>query len=187
MEAALIVLHGTQRDRRIPLPETIFLLGRDPQCHLRPHCELVSKLHCAIAAWAGRVRVRDLRSRNGTFLNGRRIDGEVLVGDGDLLRIGSVAFAFRIRSQEGGPQTSAPRKDDLQWLLDSPSDEVILSPARRTVARLAPSDLGSGETAECGAADAATPTLPQPVVTKKRRTKVVSAGHHLRDYFERHQ
>lgn len=184
MEAALIVLHGTQRDRRIPLPETIFLIGRDRQCHLRPHCELVSKLHCAVAAWAGRVRVRDLRSRNGTFLNGRRIDGEVLVADGDLLRVGSVALAFRIRSQEGGPQTVPPRRDDVQWLLDSPSDEVILSPGRKTVARLAPGDADAGDPSECGTAEAAPVASPVPVGTK-RRTKVVSAGHHLREYFER--
>jgi len=184
MEAALVVLHGTQKDRRIPLPETIFLIGRDRQCHLRPHCELVSKLHCAIAAWAGRVRVRDLRSRNGTFLNGRRIDGEILVADGDLLRVGSVALAFRIRSQQGGPQTVPLQRDDVQWLLDSPSDEVILSPGRKTVARLAPSDAERGDPSECGTAEAA-PVASAPVGAK-RRTKVVSAGHHLREYFERH-
>jgi len=79
MAAKLNVVEGKHKDREIPLPETIFLVGRDRQCHLRPHCELVSKLHCAIAAWAGKVRVRDLKSRNGTFLNGKQIDGEVNV------------------------------------------------------------------------------------------------------------
>ncbi len=88
MEVKLLVLEGKHKDREIPLPETIFLIGRDKQCHLRPHCQLVSKLHCAIAAWAGKVRVRDLKSRNGTFLNGQPVQGEVLVGDGDRLQVG---------------------------------------------------------------------------------------------------
>ena len=90
MEVKLVVLNGKHKDREIPLPSTIFLIGRDRQCHLRPHCPLVSKLHCAIAPWAGRVRVRDLKSRNGTFLNGQPIDGEVLVGDGDRLQAQAV-------------------------------------------------------------------------------------------------
>jgi pSer/pThr/pTyr-binding forkhead associated (FHA) protein len=165
VEASLL-LAGARDDRRIPLPETIFLIGRDRQCHLRPHCELVSKLHCAIAAWAGKVRVRDLRSRNGTYVNGRRIDGEVVVGNGDQLRVGSLVFVFRIKDADGTPVTLPIAKREVQWLLDSPPDEAVLSPGRRTQVR------------------AAADESPAPAAAK-RRTRVVSAGGHLRDYFDR--
>jgi pSer/pThr/pTyr-binding forkhead associated (FHA) protein len=175
MEASLFLLGGSRDDRRIPLPETIFLIGRDRQCHLRPHCELVSKLHCAIAAWAGKVRVRDLRSRNGTYVNGQRIHGEVVVADGDQLRVGSVVFAFRIKTADGTPATAPLNPDDLRWLLEAPPDEVVLSPARQTRVRI---DEPAGT--EDLPADATIPAL-------KKRTKIVSAGRHLHDYFEQHK
>jgi pSer/pThr/pTyr-binding forkhead associated (FHA) protein len=161
VEAALIVLEGKYRDREIPLPETIFLIGRDPQCHLRPHCPLVSKLHCAIAAWAGKVRVRDLKSRNGTFLNGQPVDGEVAVADGDRLQVGTLVFGFRIKVEKGAPLPAPVREEDVRWLLNLPADAPVLSPTRRTVIKGAEAD--EADEAESGIA--------------------VSAGQYLRDYF----
>ena len=166
MEAALIVLEGKYRDREIPLPETIFLIGRDTQCHLRPHCPLVSKLHCAIAAWAGKVRVRDLKSRNGTLLNGQPVDGEVTVADGDRLQVGSLVFGFRIKAERGSPLPAPVREEDVRWLLNLPADSHVLSPTHRTVIKGAAA--GEAEEAESGIA--------------------VSAGQYLRDYFgQRHR
>ena len=166
MQAALIVRTRSGDGRLIPLPETIFLIGRDPQCHLRPHCELVSQLHCAIAGWAGMVRVRDLRSRNGTFVNGRRVWGEQVVGDGDQLRIGSLAFTFRIRTADGLPIPVPPDRQAVQWLLDAAPDEAVLSSARRTRVRL------SADEPETAAEE-----VPD-------RDRLVSAGRYLRDYFD---
>jgi pSer/pThr/pTyr-binding forkhead associated (FHA) protein len=171
MEVRLIVLEGKHKDREIPLPETIFLIGRDRQCHLRPHCPQVSKLHCAVAAWAGRVRLRDLRSRNGTLLNGKAIQGEVLVDDGDQLQVGSLVFAFRIKHEEG-VLASLPIKDEreVQWLLESPADSSILAGQTRVMPTPAELD-GNEKTAPRGA-------------KKARGGKTVSAGQHLRTYFE---
>ena len=60
MHVKLVVAKGKAKCREIPLPPTIFVIGRGSQCHLRPHCSRVSKLHCAIARWAA----DDLRSTN---------------------------------------------------------------------------------------------------------------------------
>jgi predicted component of type VI protein secretion system len=169
MKAAITIDEGGQQGRVIPLPETVFLIGRDPQCHLRPHCPSVSKLHCAIAAWAGVVRVRDLKSRNGTLLNGKLIDGEAVVRDGDHLKVGTLGFTFKITNDDGLPMTAPINERELQWLLETPSDADILSSATPT--RIIP--------AECDPATAGQPGAP----VRKRRSKVVSAGKHLRDYF----
>jgi pSer/pThr/pTyr-binding forkhead associated (FHA) protein len=170
MQARLIVLDGKQRGREIPLPETIFLIGRAPQCHLRPHCPSVSKLHCAIAAWAGKVRVRDLKSRNGTLLNGRPVNGEAVVHDGDNLQVGTLHFTFSIRHADGTLSTPPVDEQDVKWLLDAPPDSEILSASRPTcILPVVP---------ESSDAD---PTVP---LRSKRPSKVVSAGQHLRDYIE---
>jgi len=184
MEAKLIVLEGKHKDQEIPLPETIFLIGRDGQCHLRPHCQLVSKLHCAIVPWAGKLRVRDLKSSNGTFLNDQQINGEVVAIDGDRLRVGSLLFAVRVFVRRSVPQVAPIKERDVKWLLDAPADSEVLSPAIPTVmvdrseviARAGLNDTDSV---------AMSPTAEAPAVAKKSGSKSVSAGQHLRDYFEK--
>jgi pSer/pThr/pTyr-binding forkhead associated (FHA) protein len=183
MEVKLVVLNGKHKDREIPLPSTIFLIGRDRQCHLRPHCPLVSKLHCAIAPWAGRVRVRDLKSRNGTFLNGRPVDGEVLVGDGDRLQVGALAFVFRINKAEGAPLAPPVKEDDVAWLLNTPADSSVLLPTRPTSVLPSTGALGEGADAKHAGAQE-----PAPAATgNKRGSKAISAGQHLRDYLDQHK
>ena len=175
MEARLVVLDGKQKGREIPLPETIFLIGRDPQCHLRPHCPSVSKLHCAVAAWAGRVRVRDLKSRNGTFLNGQPVHGEAAVRDGDQLQIGTLSFSFWIKNKDGTVHTGPIEEKEVEWLLEASEDAEALSVGQRTC--LLPA-IPDPEPVTNPAADSENPPK------RKRRSKVVSAGKHFRDYFD---
>jgi pSer/pThr/pTyr-binding forkhead associated (FHA) protein len=182
MEVKLIVLEGKHKNRVIPLPETIFLIGRDRQCHLRPHCQWVSKLHCAIAAWAGKVRVRDLKSRNGTLVNGQPIKGEVLVGDSDRLQVGTLIFAFRIKEEEGIPLVPPIREGDVRWLLDTPSDSAILSPSCQTALVPTSTTLAAGAEAKASSASEVGPGSPA-AAANTRGTKAISAGKHLRDYF----
>ncbi len=100
MDVKLIVLRGRAKDREIPLPASQFIIGRASRCHLRPHSELVSKVHCAIGRMAGnRVVVCDLKSRNKTFINGKPIAGSVRVSDGDVLTVGPLEFRFSINLQ----------------------------------------------------------------------------------------
>jgi pSer/pThr/pTyr-binding forkhead associated (FHA) protein len=187
MEVQLVVLEGKHKDCVIPLPETIFLIGRDPQCHLRPHCQGVSQLHCAIAAWAGKVRVRDLRSRNGTFLNGQPIRGEVTAEDGDRLQVGTLVFAFKIRNEEGSPR-AAPIKDerDVGWLLESPADSAVLEPASQTCVLPTTTALAENAATRPPGPEKAHHSGPASAAPTPG-SKAVSAGQHLRTYFKERQ
>jgi serine protease Do len=65
--------------------------GRHPQSDLRFDAEKdldVSTRHAAVALQGDRYVLRDLDSRNGTFVNGRKIDADVALSDGDKLRFG---------------------------------------------------------------------------------------------------
>ena len=166
MAVKLLVLEGVHTGREIPLPETIYLIGRDRQCHLRPHCRLVSQLHCAIAAWAGQVRVRDLKSRNGTFVNGRPVHGEVLVHDGDRLRVGSLVFAFHVCGSSINLAEPIRDPDEVDWLLDDVDDSDSLIPINQTVL----------------VADLKTLTADTPSGSHS-----LSGGQHLRDYLDARQ
>ena len=59
----------------------------------------VSRRHAVLHHPAGEApRVEDLGSRNGTFVNGRRIDGSSGLQPGDTLRFGNTVWAVEDRS-----------------------------------------------------------------------------------------
>ena len=59
----------------------------------------MSRRHCAVGMDNGQLVVSDF-SRYGTFLNGHRIDGSAVLQTGDLIRIGTPGFEFRLISAE---------------------------------------------------------------------------------------
>ena len=120
MKVSLLVLVGKAKGREIPLPSTQVVIGRLSVCHLRSDSELVSKLHCAIGRKAGHVLVRDLNSRNRTYINGKAIIGTVRVKDSDVLAVGPLRFRFAITGEEGVSPVQTICKGHIQWLMESP-------------------------------------------------------------------
>jgi pSer/pThr/pTyr-binding forkhead associated (FHA) protein len=176
MQASLVVLAGKQKDRKIPLPETLFIIGRDPLCHLRPHSNLVSRRHCAIACWGERVLIRDLKSANGTFLNHERITRQVEVQDGDLLEVGDLSFSCQITRYEDAPLQEL-RKDLVLWLRGESDDSEVLDPGVATA------------TIELSSMDFQATTNDESPQSTRAKTKAegsknLSAGKYLRDYLD---
>ncbi len=68
-------------------------VGRDPSNHIVLNDEFTSARHARIERKSNGFLVRDLRSRNGTFLNGNRVF-EALIKDGDRIRIGGTELLF---------------------------------------------------------------------------------------------
>jgi pSer/pThr/pTyr-binding forkhead associated (FHA) protein len=98
MKLSLVVAQGVHTGKVIPVTSTEFVIGRDPQCQLRPASPAVSKQHCGIAVRDGKVFVRDCGSTNGTFLNGEQIAGEREANSGDRLRVGPLEFDLKIEN-----------------------------------------------------------------------------------------
>jgi hypothetical protein len=83
-------------DRRRELPvEPLTTLGRGVRNQIRLQEPAVSTRHAEIRLTADGYRVYDLKSTNGTFVNGERVD-EAPLADGDRLMIGTFAFDFRL-------------------------------------------------------------------------------------------
>lgn len=70
----------------------VMTIGRDANNDLVLDNPTVSRFHAQIERVGQRFRVRDLRSSNGTFVNGQQIEGEVWLKQGDAVRIGRVRF-----------------------------------------------------------------------------------------------
>ncbi len=95
MKVALVVRSGKHSGQQILINRSQFLIGRAEECHLRPRSEAVSRLHCALLIEPGRVTLKDYGSKNGTFVNGQRVNGECLLKSGDLLQVADLSFEFR--------------------------------------------------------------------------------------------
>ena len=95
-EIGLLPLHGLAGSPLIPLPAAEELvLGRDPGGAgvkiADPRC---SRRHAAIVPVDGKFGVKDLGSKNGTWLNGERVHDTLPLAKGDHVRIGHAEFAF---------------------------------------------------------------------------------------------
>jgi pSer/pThr/pTyr-binding forkhead associated (FHA) protein len=79
-------------------PGAVKTVGRAPRADFVVDGALVSRLHCRLTAGADKLEVLDLKSTNGTYVNGRRIE-KAHLGDGDRLRVGRVEL--RVERQNG--------------------------------------------------------------------------------------
>lgn len=78
-----------------PLDGAQFTIGTDPKNDLRLDDDAVSALHAVLQSFPTGWTIRDLGSRNGTMVNGERIGSEVVLRDGDEVRIGRVRIVLR--------------------------------------------------------------------------------------------
>ncbi|MEV0603035.1 DUF1707 and FHA domain-containing protein [Streptomyces sp. NPDC050315] len=69
-------------------------IGRAPGAGLRLNDDTVSRSHAQLRTSGDVWLLRDLGSMNGTFVNGRRVLGEVAVHPGDHVTFGSVAYVL---------------------------------------------------------------------------------------------
>lgn len=90
MRPELTILSGPFAGQKIELTNKHFLIGRELDCQLRPASDLVSRHHCALLRDEYTLRIKDLGSKNGTFVNGQRVSGEVILSSNDVLTIGDI-------------------------------------------------------------------------------------------------
>ncbi len=117
----LRVLSGADAGRTVEIPaeQRSFVLGRVVGCDLVIRDEGASRHHAELRGEpAGGLRVRDLGSANGTYVDGRRIE-EAMLSGGEELRIGGVEIAVMAHRPEaqggGGP---APTWSGVGRLVD---------------------------------------------------------------------
>ncbi|WP_164021747.1 sigma-54-dependent Fis family transcriptional regulator [Pyxidicoccus trucidator] len=102
---ALLLLTGPSAGRRYEVL-TEATIGRSPSCEIPLEDDQVSRRHALITLHEGQARIRDLRSRNGTLVNGELLSGEVVLQPGDRVRVGATTALFdppAVMLVEGGP------------------------------------------------------------------------------------
>jgi len=153
MHVRLKVSQGSNagKDFKIPTPKCVIgREGRDKGVDLQINNDAISRKHCVITTTENEVVVRDLNSRNGTFVNEERVANEAVLLHGDILRVGTKQFEIMIEqsaskpkrtkiadikeavartAEGGGGSGSSSEIDDIsQWLAEADSQEI----SRRT-------------------------------------------------------
>jgi DNA-binding NtrC family response regulator len=132
--AALLLLTGPQAGRRHEVTGEIFI-GRSPSCTIALEDAKVSRKHVRLVIEGGVARVADLGSRNGTLVNGEKLEGELDLLPGDRLQVGDSTILF-----EPGARAALSDREATGEVHSAPVEELI--PAVGPVAGLYHSGVG---------------------------------------------
>jgi two-component system, NtrC family, response regulator HydG len=105
----LLVIEGPDAGKRFRLDGTQpsrLLLGQSPACEIRLTDRQVSRRHAALDLCGIRVRLNDLGSTNGTFVDGVAVVDAFLRG-GEIVRLGTTALRVEPVPLEHAPTLSA--------------------------------------------------------------------------------
>jgi pSer/pThr/pTyr-binding forkhead associated (FHA) protein len=115
MQASFTVISGPHHGQTFQVPRGKFILGRETDCHLVLDSNSVSRHHCVLLLDDYTLRIRDLASKNGTFVNRDQTRvGERILVHGDTVRVGDMVIRVELESgsasasletQDVGPET----------------------------------------------------------------------------------
>ncbi len=98
MSVKLVMFNSKGQRRAFKLVKEETVIGRAQDCGLRIPLIDVSRKHCLMTVRGGEVRLRDLGSTNGTYVNNKRIN-EVVLQAGDRLTIGPVTLTIQVNGK----------------------------------------------------------------------------------------
>jgi len=91
----LRVGEGKDADREYELVDGETIIGRDRTCDIVIDDDSVSRRHARLLVENDTCLIEDTRSKNGTYVNGERVEGRVALKNNDRVEIGTTVFRFR--------------------------------------------------------------------------------------------
>lgn len=121
----LILTSGTLPQKEFLLEEGEIFIGRDPACQIQLTSELVSKKHARIIVFKDEMIIEDLKSRNGTFVNGMMIQKQSL-RIGDQISFGDIVLKLSLASvSERSNERILPNFDTSSKPLFKPLEKLF--------------------------------------------------------------
>jgi Stage II sporulation protein E (SpoIIE)/FHA domain len=96
----LLLLDDNAPPKRFPLHSLPVIIGRNPPADLILDGTTVSRRHCRLELLNGQLRLIDLASTNGTFVNGTRLTGPSPLEDGATIGVGAYRLRYHRRNQD---------------------------------------------------------------------------------------
>ena len=95
----------TRSQKSVPIPGRSLSIGKAPGNDLVLDKSAISRRHCQIIAQNDTFLIRDLGSRNGTYVEGRRIAGPTPLREGSRIDLGPICMIFHTGKTQLKPQT----------------------------------------------------------------------------------
>ena len=95
MQAVLVMFRADGERRSFSVTRDMTVIGRREDCDLRIPLGDISRKHCRLVRDGDSLKIEDLGSSNGTYLNGQRVQ-EAQVSPGDSIQLGPVVFVLQI-------------------------------------------------------------------------------------------
>lgn len=129
-----------------PIGSESTMIGRDRKCQIQLPDSAASRKHARIVIQGDRFFIEDLGSRNGTLVNGLRVERAEL-HQGDVVRLGSSAFAFVQVAKDERPRVSQDKTLTLSSeMLGASAPMLLLAGKLRRLAATDSTVLVLGET-----------------------------------------
>lgn len=121
-----------------------FVIGRSEDCQLSIDDAMVSRRHAMLRVTPQGVTLVDLGSRNGLALNGKRVQQDTLLADGDRIMVGKHELVLRVQDSESKRNTTNLARTlgaidirQLELESGSPAEEPSTKELSRIVASFA--------------------------------------------------
>ncbi|MEQ8208489.1 MAG: SpoIIE family protein phosphatase [Lacipirellulaceae bacterium] len=123
----LTIIQGGDVGRQFQLKAGESSVGRSPESDVVVDVAAVSRRHAVIENNGDSVFVRDMGSRNGTYVNGSRVVERAQLRDGDQMVICDVVFEFRqpVPASDSSPQMKGSLLGPLAAGTDDPGSSVL--------------------------------------------------------------
>ena len=128
--AFLQLVRGSTPGQRFELNRDRAVVGRSVECEVPLDVPAVSRRHAAIIQEKGRFFIEDLQSRNGTFINDRKVVDRTPLRDGDYVVICDHEFRFYSASESGGEDVATLNASEMAELVD---DDTASGSSRASV------------------------------------------------------
>jgi pSer/pThr/pTyr-binding forkhead associated (FHA) protein len=122
MDIKLIMTKTDGQQKEIPVTGDVITIGRGKDCNLRIPIESCSRKQCQLFVEDEALKIKDLGSSNGTYVNNQRVE-EAVLNAGDRLTIGPIVLTVQIDGEPAEVTTTTPV--DLTTPATSAEEELI--------------------------------------------------------------
>jgi serine/threonine-protein kinase len=144
-----------------------FIVGRSPLAHLRltSKDKSISRIHFMMEINPPHCRLMDLHSRNGTFVNGKKVKS-VALADGDQIKVGKTTLRVEVHADDKRVAAEAA----------TPCEPLAGQPPKAPPLTTAVSDYGTLHPPRFAVSSPQPPVRPAPDVTRCRACAEPIAG-----------
>lgn len=162
MQVVLVLFRSDGQRRSFSVARDVTVIGRREDCDLRIPIGDVSRKHCRLLKEADTLRLEDLGSSNGTYVNGNRVQ-EAILNAGDWIGIGPVQFVVQVDGQPADQDIVPPPSADKDYGISSRVSAAAEDSFADILNELPGGDNGAGQSAAASRPGAGgEPTVDEP-------------------------